>query len=221
MKTATTDEPYPGYIYMDTMGFGMGCSCLQVTYEAASINHARYLYDALLPFTPIMACLSASAPIYKGKLSDIDFRWKVISESVDDRTSDELDPSSPHYVPKSRYDTVNHYISNHEYVKPSYFDTIQYNVNPSHLEQLMKQGGEEEGGETIDQRLAFHIASIFIRDPIPAYTSELEFAKIDDNTSSGHFENIQSTNWNSLRFKPPPSQKSEIGWRVEFRTMDI
>jgi glutamate--cysteine ligase catalytic subunit len=24
-----------------------------------------------------------------------------------------------------------------------------------------------------------------------------------------------------LRFKPPPSQNSSIGWRVEFRTMDI
>ena len=36
-----------------------------------------------------------------------------------------------------------------------------------------------------------------------------------------HFENLQSTNWNSMRFKPPPSQTSNIGWRVEFRTMDI
>ena len=24
-----------------------------------------------------------------------------------------------------------------------------------------------------------------------------------------------------MRFKPPPSQNSSIGWRVEFRTMDI
>lgn len=36
-----------------------------------------------------------------------------------------------------------------------------------------------------------------------------------------HFENLQSTNWNSLRFKPPPSRESSIGWRVEFRSMDI
>ena len=36
-----------------------------------------------------------------------------------------------------------------------------------------------------------------------------------------HFENLQSTNWNSMRFKPPPSTTSKIGWRVEFRTMDI
>ena len=36
-----------------------------------------------------------------------------------------------------------------------------------------------------------------------------------------HFENLQSTNWNSLRFKNPPSAKTDIGWRVEFRPMDI
>ncbi|KAF7977807.1 hypothetical protein HWV62_2725 [Athelia sp. TMB] len=42
----------------------------------------------------------------------------------------------------------------------------------------------------------------------------------DDATSNDHFENIQSTNWQSVRFKPPPPN-SDIGWRVEFRTMEV
>lgn len=54
----TSEEPYPGQIYMDAMHFGMGCSCLQVTFETQTINHARYLHDMLLPFTPILAALS-------------------------------------------------------------------------------------------------------------------------------------------------------------------
>ena len=29
----TETDPYPGFIYMDAMHFGMGCSCLQITYE--------------------------------------------------------------------------------------------------------------------------------------------------------------------------------------------
>lgn len=33
-------------------------------------------------------------------------------------------------------------------------------------------------------------------------------------------QNIQSTNWQSLRFKPPPPN-SNIGWRVEFRPMEV
>lgn len=41
---------------------------------------------------------------------------------------------------------------------------------------------------------------------------------IDGNS---HFENLQSTNWNSLRFKNPPTADTDIGWRVEFRPMDI
>ena len=48
-----------------------------------------------------------------------------------------------------------------------------------------------------------------------------ERVEIDDTTETDHFENIYSTNWNSMRFKPPPGFDSDIGWRVEFRTMDL
>ena len=65
----TYDEPYPGMIYMDAMHFGMGCSSLQLTYETQDISHALFLHDMLLPWTPVLAALSASAPIFKGKLS--------------------------------------------------------------------------------------------------------------------------------------------------------
>ena len=198
---------------MDAMGFGMGCSCLQVTFETQNLSHARYLHDQLLPFTPILAALSASAPIYKGKLSDIDMRWTVISQSVDCRTEEERDPTHKNYIPKSRYSTMNHYLSDHVYVKDKHHDTTQYKVNPEHVEYLKNEG--------LDERLAFHIASLFVRDPIPTYTKELEEDKVDDDQTSGHFENLQSTNWNSMRFKPPPSKDSKIGWRVEFRSMDI
>ena len=60
-----------------------------------------------------------------------------------------------------------------------------------------------------------------MRDPIPAYDNEFKCEMIDDDEITAHFENLQSTNWNSMRFKPPPSKDSNIGWRVEFRTMDI
>lgn len=42
------------HIYLDAMGLGMGCSCLQVTFQAQSIDEARFLYDQLTPLTPIM-----------------------------------------------------------------------------------------------------------------------------------------------------------------------
>ena len=39
---------------MDAMGFGMGCCCLQLTFQAYDITDARRLYDGLIPIGPIM-----------------------------------------------------------------------------------------------------------------------------------------------------------------------
>ncbi|KAG1903370.1 glutamate-cysteine ligase catalytic subunit [Suillus fuscotomentosus] len=39
-------------------------------------------------------------------------------------------------------------------------------------------------------------------------------------TFSTSWQNIQSTNWQTLKFKPPPPN-SPIGWRVEFRSMEV
>jgi glutamate--cysteine ligase catalytic subunit len=46
------------HIYMDCMCFGMGCCCLQVTFQACSIEEARRLYDHLAVVSPIMVMLS-------------------------------------------------------------------------------------------------------------------------------------------------------------------
>lgn len=72
----------------------------------------------------------------------------------------------------------------------------------------------------MDEKLAFHLAALFVRDPIIAYDSDFS-EDCDDGSSVALFEGINSTNWNSMRFKPPPSNDSKIGWRVEFRTPDI
>lgn len=61
---------------------------------------------------------------------------------------------------------MNHYLSDHMYVKDKHFDTVQYKVDSEHMEYLKKQGG-------LDDRLAFHIASLFVRDPVPTYDNEL------------------------------------------------
>ena len=44
----------PDHIYMDCMGYGMGCSCLQMTFQACNIEEARLLYDQLNPLCPIL-----------------------------------------------------------------------------------------------------------------------------------------------------------------------
>lgn len=69
----------------------------------------------------------------------------------------------------------------------------------------------------MDDRLATHFAHLFIRDPIVIFEEDLQELDLD---KTDHFENIQSTNWQHMRFKPPPADNS-IGWRVEFRSMEI
>jgi glutamate--cysteine ligase catalytic subunit len=69
----------------------------------------------------------------------------------------------------------------------------------------------------MDERLATHFAHLFIRDPLVVFSEDLKQLDLD---KTDHFENLQSTNWQHMRFKPPPHDK-DTGWRVEFRPMEI
>ncbi|KAH9992488.1 glutamate-cysteine ligase catalytic subunit [Russula vinacea] len=207
------------HIYMDAMGFGMGCCCLQLTFQCCNIEDARWMYDALIPVGPIMVLgLTAASPLWRGYIADVDCRWNVIAGSVDDRTEEErgLKAWNCYYplkenrmqIPKSRYDSVDLYISENWMNRP------EYNDNPLPIDQGIYDRMREHG---IDELLSKHIAHLFIRDPIVVFSEMLEQ---DDSKSMDHFENIQSTNWQTLRFKPPPPN-SPIGWRVEFRSMEV
>ncbi|TPX70410.1 glutamate---cysteine ligase [Spizellomyces sp. 'palustris'] len=234
-------DALPDHIYMDAMCFGMGCCCLQVTFQACSVEEARRLYDQLAVVAPIMMAISAGAPIFRGYLADVDCRWNVIAGSVDDRTVEErgLKPlsESRFKINKSRYDSISCYLSpgpnysggcvlpedampavndvgagpskGMEYYKDKYND-----INPPYDEKIYQK--LVEGG--VDDLLAKHYAHLFIRDPLVIFQELLEQ---DDQLSSDHFENIQSTNWQTMRFKPPSPTTPNIGWRVEFRSMEI
>lgn len=225
------------FIHMDAMAFGMGSCCLQITFQAKNIIEGRRMYDQLSPIGPIMLALTAATPIYKGFLADTDVRWNQISRAVDDRTPEELGEKvstsiiSPYpipllfptpevlsrvkplktsrwRIPKSRYASNSTYISTDARLRPEYFDPNLV-IDEAIKEELL------EGG--MDDRLATHFAHLFIRDPIVIFNEDLEEL---DLTKADHFENIQSTNWQHMRFKPPPPG-SDIGWRVEFRPMEI
>ncbi|KAF3912588.1 hypothetical protein ABW21_db0208503 [Orbilia brochopaga] len=202
-----------GHVYMDAMGFGMGACCLQITFQAKNISEARTLYDQLCPLGPIMLALSAASPVFKGYLTDIDCRWNVISAAVDDRTEEERGVQPLHenryVIPKSRYDSVSTYIAQDPGFRPEYNDVeIQQNLP---LKQKLLDGG-------MDELLAKHFAHLFIRDPLVVFS---ESVKNFDINMNDNFENIQSTNWQHMRFKPPPSGEDAIGWRVEFRSMEV
>lgn len=236
-------EPYPGFIHMDCMAFGMGMCCLQVTFQAKNIGESRHLYDHLGVLSPILLALTAATPILKGRLADTDVRWATISAAVDDRTPQELGVAAvpqdaetrakyakmagggAKRLPKSRYEGISTYICNHKHGADPHTSTDKYNdVDVPYDEQsyatLTASG--------VDRLLALHISHLFIRDPLVIYQQRLH---LDNTTETDHFENIQSTNWQTVRWKPPPAPVSandggvggapHIGWRTEFRSMEI
>lgn len=204
-------NPVHKYIYMDAMGFGMGMSCIQSTYLCPSLHHARYLYDQLAVLAPIWIALTASTPFLRGMLANTDTRWESISSAVDCRTEEEMA-----YIKKSRFSSVSLYISN----APPLIDHIdEYNDTKVVIDEQAYKKLIDEG---VDAILAKHVAYLLIRDPLVIFS---EMIHLNDRTSTTHFENIQSTNWNTVRFKPPLASldgvsESTIGWRVEFRSSE-
>ncbi|KAH8893235.1 glutamate-cysteine ligase [Thozetella sp. PMI_491] len=200
------------FIHQDAMAFGMGSCCLQITFQAKNITEGRQMYDQLSPLGPILLALTAATPVYKGFLADTDVRWNQISKAVDDRTPEELGEkplqNDRWRIPKSRYAPNSTYISTDPRMRPEYMDP--HLVIDKAIKQQLLDGG-------MDDRLATHFAHLFIRDPIVIFAEDL---KELDLSKTDHFENIQSTNWQHMRFKPPPADNS-IGWRVEFRPMEI
>ena len=248
----TPNQSKKEQVHLDAMAFGMGCACLQITFQACSINEARRLYDQLAVVSPLLLSLSAASPVFRGLLTDIDCRWDVISGSVDDRTPSErglepLDgsPGKQWRIHKSRYGSISSYLSpgpgpdpcaspapaptpgiapapapvNGAFINgrgdvPSHwreeYNDIELEIDVDVYAKLCAEG--------VDHHLARHVAHLFIRDPLVIYR---ELLHQEDTTSSDHFENIQSTNWQTMRFKPPPPSSPTTGWRVEFRSLEI
>ncbi|CAG2182005.1 unnamed protein product, partial [Oppiella nova] len=167
------------HIYMDAMGFGMGCCCLQVTFQASNVGEARILYDQLTPLCPIAMALSAASPIHRGYLLDRDCRWAIISASVDDRTKEELgeEPLNHHAfrISKSRYDSIDSYLCE----SSDRYNDILLTYHKGYYDQMLAAG--------VDPMLAKHIAHLFIRDPIVVYREKLEQ---NDEMETDHFEVI-------------------------------
>eukprot|EP00088_Acartia_fossae_P005017 TRINITY_DN12194_c0_g1_i2.p1 TRINITY_DN12194_c0_g1~~TRINITY_DN12194_c0_g1_i2.p1 ORF type:complete len:647 (-),score=161.02 TRINITY_DN12194_c0_g1_i2:122-2062(-) len=205
----------PDHVYMDAMGFGMGLCCLQLTFQADNIAEARNLYDQLTPLCPIMLALTATTPAHRGYLVDTDCRWDIISASVDDRTREErgLDPlkNNQFVIPKSRYDSIDSYLSTCAEKWPHYND-IEVIYDKKIYNEL------REGG--VDELMAQHVAHLFIRDSVSMFRNKIKEDGNYEESDLDHFENIQSTNWQTMRFKPPPPGDS-IGWRVEFRPCEL
>lgn len=213
-------------IHMDAMAFGMGCCCLQVTMQCDTDRESRYVHDQLAVLAPLFLALSASTPIHKGFLSGLDTRWSVITQSVDDRTqaeygnipSDEvksvadadLAGSGVKRLKKSRYSSISRFIcpplDEREQSALEKLNNIDANIDEEVYDHAMKNG--------LDSALAAHLGHLFVRDPLVIFNDSIY---LDNDNSLEHFENIQSTNWRTMRWKPP---SLEIGLEAKRSSLE-
>lgn len=147
--------------------------------------------------------------MHKGKLLATDTRWEIIQMSVDCRNKRERAGG----LEKSRYSPLNYFISDDNRNLKTYNDK-KYTLNMKMRKYIKEQFKAE--GINIDKKLLNHLSYLLVRDNICLFKDD----KIEDKEVTNHFEAYQSSNWNDVRFKPPPSLDSDIGWRVEFRTID-
>jgi glutamate--cysteine ligase catalytic subunit len=111
---------------------------------------------------------------------------------------------------KSRYSSIDCYL-NHDPrfgYHPKYND-VKFPYHEPSYELLIENG--------VDKLMAKYISGLWIRDPLVMFQGQITQ---DDDTQMNHFESIQSTNWRSVRYKPP-SHAANPGFRVEFRTMEL
>jgi len=197
-------------IYMDSMAFGMGNCCFQITLGFCNLNISKLAYDLLVPICPIILALTASTPIFKGKLAGHDTRFDVLSQSVDDRTANERDVTSDEYIEKPRYSNVLSYLSENVYVQDHHNDYKKFKIDEEELDNLVKNG--------IPKRLATHFCNLMVRDPLVIFDEKIDIEESDDYS---HFESFQSTNWNTLRLKPPRIEDRDNCFKIEFRVSEL
>ena len=237
-----------GTAEMDAMAFGMGCCCLQITMQCQSERESRFLHDQLAVLAPLFLAVSAATPIANGKLLGTDARWDIISQSVDDRTpaerglevdsepSPELVGGGVRRLSKSRYSSVSRFIAEGEGPEEAARLDALNDLSPELDEEALKAC--LDGG--LDRQLAAHIAHLFVRDPLVIFNDSVY---VDDQRRTDHFENVQSTNWRTVRWKLPAMRTADLlqsrlkagltakqsnaigysdpGWRVEFRPLEV
>jgi len=205
-------DPVPGHIYLDSQAFGACQCCTQATFLARNLEDARHLTDQFVVLAPLLLALTAATPFLRGLVADTDTRWQAFQQTWDDRTEVELAT-----ICNSRCSPCDLFIGaglDADEARTRTLNDVEVPVHTPAM-QLLEEAG-------VDAVLARHVAHLLVRDPMMVFNDRLD---VDDEQEADHWEQLQGTNWGSVRFKPPPcasnSADCSLGWRVEFRTPEV
>lgn len=198
----TERDPVPGHIYMDSQAFGACQCCTQATFLVRNLEDAKYLTDQFLILAPLFLALTAATPFLRGLVAETDTRWPTFQQCWDDRHDSEVNS-----VRNSRTSANDLFIGD----TMGAFNNVEVPVDAA-TARLLEDAG-------VDAPLSRHVAHVLARDALMVFSDRIE---TDDAMVTEDWEQLQGTNWGTVRFKPPPSLEPDaIGWRVEFRSPEV
>lgn len=194
----------PSDLHLNHILYGPGGCGLQATFQCKGLAEARILHDQLVVLGPIFLALSAATPIYQGILVDTDVRWNQTARAVDDRVEDEVSQVA------ERWSTAPMYLR-----EGSGATTVK--LNPKFQERVNKDAAFLES-EGMDPVMASYFAHLHLRDPL--YLSA-KAGKQEEVTPEAVHKSICASVWSHVRLKIPEPDAAGMGWRVEFRPMEV
>lgn len=105
-----------------------------------------------------MLALSASSPIWRGYLANLDTRWNVLKQAFDDRSKNELANGT---LKRKRFDSTDMYLSK----EGSKYNDLKYDQDDDVFDYLVRN--------EMDSDLARHFASMYVRDPFVVFDNDL------------------------------------------------
>jgi glutamate--cysteine ligase catalytic subunit len=194
----------PPELYLNHILFGPGGCGLQATFQCKTLREARILHDQLVIFGPVFLALTAATPVYHGVLVDTDVRWNQTASAVDDRAEDELSQVA------ERWSTAPMYLKE---------DSEDLSEKLDHkLQSRVKDDSTFLQSKGMDPVMASYFAHLHLRDPL--YLSA-RAGKHEEVTPEAVHKSICASVWSHVRLKIPESNAPDMGWRVEFRPMEV
>ncbi|KAJ5172996.1 hypothetical protein N7492_005589 [Penicillium capsulatum] len=200
--------PAPNCVLLDHFAWSGGACGLQATFQAKNLEEARSLHDQLCPLSALMLALTAGSPCYKGYLVDTDSRWHVTNLLNDDRSVDEIIGVDKNAVAAQMRWSYSPVYAGHEDRIPKGYQS--YSPEDSETQSLLESAG-------MDTNLAKFFSQMLKYDHLILDPKHLRPETASDTY---HFRALIGSLWPDIRFKPPPDEGG-IGWRVEFRPMEV
>ena len=238
-------------LFIDSMGEGMGCSCLHVTISMKNMTEALFLYDQFMVLGPLILFISQASPILDNKILKTNTRWDLVKFSVDDRNEKERNfknNKSPEIFEEEKSIKNSRFRENEIYISEKmknkeFFNDRGVLVNKYFTDMMIKNG--------VPSLLSNMISSEFVNDPVLLYESSYEKIKkqkdcIEDlrifkgfkyektNKKNFFYENEIISDLHDLSYKEFENIHSSIwkpirlkipldgiSWKIEFRTTEI